>query len=95
MLAVEMRLGGQSEALWTPPSAPSQEDDFLILCLAPFAFVLTTKEASDLGMDISRWSEWSVTRRPTKSELALSLPTADQSQGGIRAMIYPADYVVR
>ena len=94
MLAVEISLG-DSQVLWTPPSALSRADDFLLLCLTPFAFVLTTKDASNLGKNISQWTQWSVVDRPSKSELRLSLPTADQLQGGIRAMVYPADYVVR
>ena len=45
MLAVETSLGEDSQRLWTPPSTTRlpQSDDVLILCLAPFAFVLTTR----------------------------------------------------
>jgi hypothetical protein len=82
MLTIKTSFGPASELLWTPPSSGSQVDDFLILCLTPFAFVLSTAGASDLGLDISHWTQWSVDQRPSKSELRLALPTADQLQGG-------------
>jgi hypothetical protein len=85
-----------SHDLWTPPSStPSKLDDVLILCLAPFAFILTTNDASDLGHDISEWGRWSVDQRPGKNQRRLVLPTADQLQGGPRAMVYPGGYGVR
>ena len=96
MLAVEANLSAESKLLWTPPSSTrSYPDDVLILCVAPFAFVLTTRNASDLGQDVSHWTQWSVDQRLRKTERRLALPTADKLQGAIRAMIYPANYVVR
>jgi hypothetical protein len=95
MLAIKTSLLATTELLWTPRSSASEVDDLLILCLTPFAFVLTTADANDLGHDISPWTRWSVDQHMNKSELRLALPTADQLQGAIRAMIYPADYVVR
>jgi hypothetical protein len=95
MLAIKTSLLPTRELMWTPPSSASQLDDLLILCLTPFAFVLTTADANDLGHDISPWTQWSVDQRPSKSEVRLALPTADQLQGATRAMIYPSDYVVR
>jgi hypothetical protein len=95
MASIRMSFGPASELLWTPPSSSSELDDFLILCLTPFAFVLTTAEARDLGHDISSWTRWTVGQRPDKSERPLTLLTVDQLQGGIRAMIYPDDYIVR
>jgi hypothetical protein len=93
--SIETDLGVRSDFLWTPPpSTGSVVDDFWTLCVAPFVFVLTTKDANDFGHDISHWAQWSVDQRPTKSERRFSLPTADQLQAGLRAMIYPGDYVV-
>jgi hypothetical protein len=94
MLAVETNLASQSPVLWTPPSSThSQFNDVLVLCLSPFAFVLTTKDASDLGRDISPWAQWSVDQRPRSSERRLAIPTADRLQSGIRAMVFPAEDV--
>lgn len=61
----------------------------------PFVFVLTTKEASDLGLDMSHWTQWTVEQRPRKHERRLALPTADQLQGAIQGIVYPSDYVLR
>jgi hypothetical protein len=73
MLAVETSLGADSQVLWTPPSTTlSQFDDVLILCLAPFAFVLTTKDTNGMGQDISQWTQWSVDQRPHKNERRLA-----------------------
>jgi hypothetical protein len=95
MLAVEMNLDAGSQLLWTPRSSiPSQVDDALLLCLAPFAFILTTKDANDLGHDISDWARWSVVQRPGTNQRRLILPTAEQLQSALRAMVYPGDYVV-
>ncbi len=94
MLSIKTSFSPASELLWTPPSSSSQADDFLILCLTPFAFVLTTADAKDLGLNISHWTQWSVDQRPSKGERRLVIPTADVLQGGLRAMIYPNDYVV-
>jgi hypothetical protein len=94
MLTVTTTLDARSELLWTPPSStPSQFDDALMLCLAPFAFVLTTKDARNLGRDISTWTQWSVDQRPNKNQRRITLPTVDQLQGAMRALVYPADYV--
>lgn len=93
MVAVKTSLGPSSQLLWTPPLSGSRVDELLVLCISPFVFVLTTADASDLGHDVSHWTQWSVDERPSKHERRLSLPTADQLQGGIRAMVYPADYV--
>jgi hypothetical protein len=96
MLGVETNLGSQGHVLWTPSSSTrSQFNDVLILCLTPFAFVLTTKDGSDLGRDISPWAQWSVDQRPRTNDRRVAVPTADRLQGAIRAMVYPTDYIAR
>lgn len=95
MLAVTTRLRPTSQLLWTPPSSPPRPDELLILCLSPFAFALTTADASDLGRDISHWTRWSADQRPSKRDRRFIVPTADQLQGGIRAIVYPAEHVVQ
>ena len=96
MLGAEINLDTRSKRLWTPSSSMySRFNDTLVLCLTPFAFVLTTKNSSDLGNDISDWVTWSVDQRPKKSRRRLVVPTADQMESSLRVMIYPADYVAR
>jgi hypothetical protein len=94
VITVETSLGPASRLVWTPTVSGSRVNECLVLCLAPFVFVLSTADASDLGHDISLWTQWSANQRPSKSERRISLPTADQLQGGLRAMVYPSDYVV-
>jgi hypothetical protein len=95
-LVIEHSLtSGSRGSLWTPPGSTNRQDEFLMLSLAPFLFVLTTRDAPDLGEEISKWASWTVDQRPRRDERHLALPTADQLQGGLRAMIYPADYTVR
>jgi hypothetical protein len=92
MLAAQVSLGVRNERLWTPPpSGPTQLDDTLMLCLAPFAFVMTTRNATDLGHDISHWATGPVDRRPRSQQRRLLVPTADQLQSGLRAMVFPHD----
>jgi hypothetical protein len=93
VLMVTTSAARKSERLWTPPSSISQPNETLILCLTPFVFVLTTAERSELWHNISDWTLWSVDRRP-RGERHIAWPTADRLQGGIRAMVYPADYRV-
>lgn len=95
MLAAETAVGTRSPVLWTPASTMTQTDEVFVLVLAPFAFVLTTKNATDFGHDLTGWTAWTVDQRPGKSQRRLVLPTADQLDAGLRAMIYPKDYIVR
>jgi hypothetical protein len=96
MLTVETSLDRDGRLLPTPPQSlqPLFSETF-ILCLAPFAFVLTTRNAHDQGHEISDWTKWSVDLRLRKNQLLLVLPTADRLHDTLRAMVYPDDYVIR
>jgi hypothetical protein len=84
---------GMETDLIARTSAPVVE--MLLLCLAPFVFILTTSRDSGLGLDISEYASWSVDQRPRKNERRLVLPPVDRLQAGLRAMLYPGDYVRR
>ena len=65
----------------------------VFLALTPLCAVLTNDWSPALGLDITGWCEWSVDRRPRRSERGVELPTIDTLEGGLRAMIYPERYV--
>jgi hypothetical protein len=96
MLTIETNLDRNGRLLPTSPqSVQPLLDQTFILCLAPFAFVLTTRNAHDQGHEISDWTKWSVDLRLRKNQLLLVLPTADRLHDTLRAMVYPDDYVIR
>ena len=95
MLTIETNLDRNGRLLPTSPqSVQPLLDQTFILCLAPFAFVLTTRNAHDQGHEINDWTKWSVDQRLRKNQLLLVLPTADRLHSTLRAMVYPDDYVI-
>ena len=82
-------------ALVVPPAVRTREVDVYVLALAPFVFVASTAHLANLGLDINEWATWERSRRPRRSERLLNIPTVDTMQPGLRAMLYPKDYVVR
>lgn len=84
-----------SSALIVPPGARARDVDVYLLALAPFAFVASSERQENVGMSINGWTTWERSQRPGRSERSLIMPTVDMMQTGIRAMLYPNDYVVR
>jgi hypothetical protein len=91
MASVQVVLAKPDSALWTPRSS-GRIDDFLMLALTPFTFVLTTQQSDRLGCDITEWTMWSRDRRPHKSDRSLDLPTVDMHESTVRGLVYPLDY---
>lgn len=82
-------------ALVVPLEARARAVDVYVLALAPFVFVASTAQLDNLGLDVSDWAAWERSQRPRRSERLLHIPTVDMMEPGLRAMLYPDDYVVR
>jgi hypothetical protein len=81
--------------LWTPPGAVRHGmNDFVLLALSPFAFILTSNANARYGLDITEWATWNLGRRPSRSEAQLAVPTTDSIDALPRAMVYRDDYTV-
>ena len=78
-----------------PAGARVVETDVYLLGLAPFVFVATSKPQDNVGLSVNEWATWERSRRPVRRDRSISVPTVDMMQPGLRAMLYPKDYVYR
>ena len=75
--------------LWTPPAPAGKPDDAWLLGVPPFAFVLTTKGAADLGTDVTDWVRQGPQWRPPRAGRHLTLPGSDALSPPIRGLLTP------
>lgn len=83
-----------STPLIAPAGSRVSESEIYLLALAPFVFLASDTPQETLGLDISAWTTWDRNRRLARHQLHLEVPTVDTNHPGIRALLYPADYVV-
>lgn len=82
-------------ALVVPPGSRSRTSSLFVLALSPFVFIAADAPGNRYGLEVSSWTRWRYDQRPRKSERDVTLPTVEDLEPGLRAMLQPADYIVR
>jgi len=84
-----------SSSLIVPAGTRARSVDVHLLALAPFVFVAASEPQSNVGVSVNQWTTWERSQRPGRRDRSLSVPTVDLMQPGLRAMLYPNDYVCK
>lgn len=85
MAQVEVPL--EPGALIVPPGSSSRTTTLWVLALSPFVFIAADSPGDRYGFEITTWARWRFDQRPSKSERGVTLPTVEDLEPGLRAML--------